>query len=105
MLFKDFEAKIKRLNPKLVVLRFGGPVFGLHIRQPRHEFANELGLVHLFSLPSPWWYGATMPEVDTVDKRGRYVRGWRTCLRLLVDQHHVSESKARAAFGWRWRWN
>lgn len=105
MLFKDFEAKVKELNPQLKIFRFGGPVWGMHIRRPRHEYANEHGYLHLFSVPSPWWYGTSIPEVDTKDKMGRFVRGWRTCLRLLVDQHWVSNQKARSLFGYRWRWN
>jgi hypothetical protein len=105
MLFKEFEKKIKRLNPKLRIFKFGGPVWGMHIHQPRHEFANEHGCVHLFSVTSPWWYGQSMPEVDRLDSKGRFMRGWRTCLRLLVDKHLISDSKAHAEFGYRWRWN
>jgi len=105
MLFKDFERKLKKLNSKLRIFRMPGPVWGMHIHLPRHEFCNEYGYVHLFSVTSPWWYGQSMPEVDRKDKWGRHMRGWRTVLRLLVDQHWVSNAKARSLFGGRWRWD
>lgn len=105
MLFKTFEKKVRAINPKLVFLRFNGPVWGIHLRQPRHPDANEHGLVHVCSVPSPWWYGPTMPQVNGSDSKGMFVRGWHTILRLLVDKHFLSNAKTRAAFGGRWRWD
>ncbi len=105
MLFKDFERKVRAINPKLVFAKFGGPVYGIHIRLPRHPDANEHGLVHICSMQSPWWYGQTLAPVNKTDSKGRFVRGWYTVLRLLVDKHFLSNAKTRAAFGYRWRFD
>lgn len=105
MTFKEFWAKLTSINPKLRILKLDGPVWGIHIHQPRHEYANELGWLHICSMPSPHWYGQTLTPTDKVDKHGQYVRGWRMVLRLLVDKHYISNAKTRAAFGYRWRWD
>jgi hypothetical protein len=98
-----FWAGLKVLDPKLRVNQLPGTAWGLYKSIPRDPLANDHGHVHYFSIASPRWLGGHLPPEDCyID--GQFARGWRTVLRLLVDQGKVKDSKVRRVFGYRWRW-
>jgi hypothetical protein len=101
--YKLFTARLLRMNPKFRIVPNGGMAWGLFLKQPRHPDANEHGLVHLLSIPSPRFYSDSLPAKTIYNEKGNIlVRGWMIVLRLLVGQRHLKARQVKALFGTAW---
>ncbi len=103
MHYKVFTARLLRMNPKFRIIPNAGMAWGLFLKQPRHPDANEKGLVHVMSIPSPRFWSDSLPAKTIYNEKGNIlVRGWHVVLRILVGQGHLKARQVKPLFGIAW---
>ena len=105
MTFREFKDKLSRVDRRLVIVPGPDKVSGVYIKgQHKNPDSNPNGYLLIGCIPSPSWF-LTLPRVDFWDEDRQYHRGWAKCLRLIVDNGHLIESRVKSVFGNRWRWD
>lgn len=109
MQFKEFEKKLKKLNPKLVIIPGPGHAWGVYAHEPQCEDANELGLHHICGMPRPsffclprksfWRFHEWKVKYGLDMGKPEFNRGWETVLQLLVDKGYLPRHRTRHTFG------
>ena len=103
MRYNLFKARLMRMNPKFKIVPNAGMAWGLFLKQPRHPDANEQGLVHLMSIPSPRFWSEHLPKETLRNEQGHIlVRGWAVIVRLLLSQGHVKRHSVITNFRHDW---
>lgn len=98
-----FKSRLLRMNPKFRIIPNAGMAWGLFLKQPRNPDANEQGLVHLMSIPSPRFWSEHLPKETLKNEQGHIlVRGWAVVLRYLVTNGHLSRRKVIDIFRHDW---
>lgn len=112
---KDVVAKLKKIDKRLRVVWSANKVSGLYFLRPGHPDAKPNGLVHIGAIASASWF-FTLPMKDFYTKKDRvwlggvppgestmdweYHRGWKSTVKLLVEQGHFDRFAIGKAFGW-----
>ena len=103
MRYTEFRSKLYAINSKFKIVPNAGMAWGLFLKQPRHPDANEQGLVHLLSVPSPRFWSEHLPKETVKDEQGHILaRGWAVIVRLLVAQGHMTRRDAADYFRFGW---
>lgn len=98
-----FKARLMRMNSKFRIIPNAGMAWGLFLKQPRHPDANEQGLVHVMSIPSPRFWSEHLPKETVKNEQGHIVvRGWAVIVRLLLGQRLVKRHSVLTNFGHDW---
>ena len=102
MRVKELIENLKMIDPKFRFVPGPGKQSGIYKFQPKHPDAHPNGLRWVGACLSPHMFFGKMEEFDWYDKR-EYHRGWRKVVNLLVAHEHITDSKATAFFGPKWR--
>jgi hypothetical protein len=101
--YNVFKARLMRMNPKFRIIPNAGMAWGLFLKQPRHPDANEQGLVHVLSIPSPRFYSDNLPKETIKNEKGHIlVRGWAVVVRLLLAKQLVKRHSVITNFRHDW---